>query len=134
LRIFVSQGALLSDKEGILIQQTVNVQAARQIRFTNVQEITDMVPTLKAYIYEAIEVEKSGMKVDYKKTKEYPIPEEFQKKLDESPRLKTAFNGLTPGRQRGYILYFSQAKQAKTRESRIEKFMKHILDGKGLDD
>ncbi len=128
------KGALLSDKEGILIQQTVNVQAARQIRFTNVQEITDMVPTLKAYIYEAIEVEKSGMKVDYKKTKEYPIPEEFQKKLDESPRLKTAFNGLTPGRQRGYILYFSQAKQAKTRESRIEKFMKHILDGKGLDD
>ncbi|MDQ3394411.1 MAG: YdeI family protein [Bacteroidota bacterium] len=128
------KGALLSDTEGILIQQTENVQAARQIRFTNVQEITEMDPTIKSYIYEAIEVEKSGMKVDNKKTKEYHIPEEFQKKLDESPRLKTAFDGLTPGRQRGYILYFSQAKQAKTRESRIEKFMKHILDGKGLDD
>jgi len=128
------KGALLNDANGILVQQTENVQAARQIRFTNVQEIVEMEPILKAYIYEAIEVEKAGLKVDFKKTPEYIIPEEFQKKLDEIPTLKAAFESLTPGRQRAYILYFSAAKQTKTRESRIEKCMPQILNGKGLND
>lgn len=128
------KGALLNDAEGILIQQTENVQAARQIRFTNVQEIVEMKPTLKAYIFEAIEVEKAGLEVPMKKTKEFSIPEEFQQKLEEIPALKTAFDALTPGRQRGYILYFSGAKQSKTRESRVEKCMPKILDGKGLND
>lgn len=128
------KGALLNDPEGILIQQTENVQAARQIRFTNVQEIVEMEPTLKTYIYEAIEVEKAGLKVDFKKTKEFSIPEEFQKKLDEIPALKTAFEALTPGRQRGYLLHFSGAKQSKTRERRVEKCIPQILDGKGLND
>jgi uncharacterized protein YdeI (YjbR/CyaY-like superfamily) len=128
------KGALLMDTEGILIQQTENVQAARQIRFTNVREIVGMEPTLKAYIHEAIEVEKAGLQVDFKKTAEFNIPEEFQKKLDENPDLKTAFNALTPGRQRGYILYFSQPKQSRTRESRVEKCMEQILNGKGLND
>jgi len=115
------KGALLKDPNGILVQQTENVQAARQIRFTNVREIVEMEPILKAYITEAIEVEKAGLEVDYKKTSEFVIPEEFQNRLDESPALKTAFKALTPGRQRGYILYFSAAKQSKTREARIEK-------------
>lgn len=128
------KGALLNDAEGILIQQTENVQAARQIRFTNVQEIVEMGTTVKTYIYEAIEVERAGLKVELKKTKEFTIPEEFQKKLDEYPELKAAFEALTPGRQRGYLLYFSGAKQFKTRESRIEKYMPQILDGKGLND
>ena len=128
------KGALLSDTEGILIQQTENVQAARQIRFTNVQEIVKMEQILKAYIYEAIEVEKAGLKVNLKKTSEFKIPEEFQKKLDKNPALKTAFNALTPGRQRAYIFYFSQPKQSKTRESRIEKYITQILNGKGLND
>jgi uncharacterized protein YdeI (YjbR/CyaY-like superfamily) len=128
------KGALLKDVEGILITQTENVQAARQIRFTHVQEIVEMEPILKAYIYEAIEVEKAGLKVDFKETAEYIIPEEFQKRLDENPALKTAFEALTPGRQRGYILYFSKPKQPKTRESRVEKYMPHILNGKGLND
>jgi len=128
------KGALLKDAKGILIQQTENTQAARQIRFTNVQEIVEMEPILKAYIYEAIEIEKAGLKVDFKKTTEFIIPEEFQKKLDENPALKTAFEALTPGRQRAYILYFSQPKQSKTRESRVEKYMPQILDGKGLND
>src|SRR5216110_1231781 len=128
------KGALLKDARGILIQQTENVQAARQIRFTNVREIVKMKPILKAYIKEAIEVEKTGLKVDYKKTSEFKIPEEFQKKLDENPALKTAFDALTPGRQRGYVLYFSAPKQSKTRESRVEKCMKQILNGKGLND
>jgi len=127
------KGALLKDANGILIQQTENVQAARQIRFTNVREIVEMEPILKAYIYEAIEVEKAGLKVNFKQNPE-PIPEEFQNKLGESPALKTAFEALTPGRQRGYILYFSGAKQSKTRESRVEKCMRRILNGKGLDD
>ena len=127
------KGALLRDAKGLLIQQTENVQAGRQIRFTNVQQIVEMEPILKAYIYEAIEVEKAGLKVKLKKNPE-PIPEEFQKKLDEIPALKTAFEALTPGRQRGYILYFSAAKQSKTRESRVEKCMRQILNGKGLDD
>ncbi|HWO76410.1 MAG TPA: YdeI family protein [Bacillus sp. (in: firmicutes)] len=128
------KGALLKDPHGILIQQTENVQAARQIRFTNVQEIVELEPIIKAYINEAIEVEKAGLEVDFKKTTEYIIPKEFQKKLDENPDLKTAFKSLTPGRQRAYILYFSQPKQSKTRESRVEKCMKQILDGKGLND
>ena len=118
----------------ILIQQTENVQAARQIRFTNVREIVEMEPILKAYIYEAIEVEKAGLKVNFKKTSEFKIPEEFQKKLDETPALKKAFAALTPGRQRGYLFYFSQPKQSKTRESRVEKCKQQILNGKGLND
>jgi uncharacterized protein YdeI (YjbR/CyaY-like superfamily) len=128
------KGALLNDTKGILIQQTENVQAARQIRFTNVREIVEIEPILKAYIYEAIEVEKAGLKVNYKKTTEFIIPEEFQNKLDEIPALKTAFNALTPGRQRAYIHYFSAPKQSKTRESRVEKYLQQILAGKGLDD
>jgi uncharacterized protein YdeI (YjbR/CyaY-like superfamily) len=128
------KGALLKDPRGILIQQTQNVQAARQIRFSNVREIVKMQSTLKAYVSEAIEVEKAGLKVNYKKTSEFKIPEEFQKRLDEIPALKTAFNALTPGRQRGYIFYFSQPKQSKTRESRVEKCMQQIFNGKGLND
>jgi uncharacterized protein YdeI (YjbR/CyaY-like superfamily) len=128
------KGALLKDAEGILITQTENTQAARQIRFTSVREIVEMEPILKAYIYEAIEVEKAGLKVDFKKTSEYTIPEEFQSKLDEIPALKTAFEALTPGRQRAYLLYFSQPKQSKSRVSRVERYMQQILDGKGLND
>ncbi|QDX92225.1 hypothetical protein EEL30_07565 [Brevibacillus laterosporus] len=128
------KGALLKDAHGILIQQTENVQAARQIRFTNVQEIVEMEPILKAYIYEATEVEKAGLEVNFKKNTEFIIPEELQNKFDEIPALKTAFDALTPGRQRAYILYFSQPKQSKTRESRVEKCMQQILNGKGLND
>ena len=128
------KGALLSDPKGILITQTENVQAGRQVRFTSVQEIVKLESTLKAYIKEAIKVEKAGLKVDYKKTTEFTMPEEFQRQLDESPALKTAFEALTPGRQRGYLLHFSSAKQSKTREARVEKYRQHILDGKGLDD
>ncbi len=128
------KGALLNDPEGILIQQTKNVQVARQIRFTNVQEIVKMKNILKAYIYEAIEVEKAGLKANLKKTSEFTIPEEFKNKLNKTPALKTAFHALTPGRQRAYIFYFSAPKLSKTRESRIEKSMKQILNGKGLDD
>jgi uncharacterized protein YdeI (YjbR/CyaY-like superfamily) len=128
------KGALLKDPKGILVQQTENVQAARQVRFTSIQEIVKLEATLKAYIYEAVELEESGVKVDFKKTKEFTIPEEFQKKLDESHDLKTAFYALTPGRQRGYILHFSAAKQSKTREARVEKYIPQILDGRGLDD
>jgi uncharacterized protein YdeI (YjbR/CyaY-like superfamily) len=128
------KGALLSDANGILVQQTENVQSARQIRFTNVKEIAKLAPILKAYIYEAIEVEKAGLKVNLKKTAEYAIPEEFQKKLDKMPALKTAFEALTPGRQRAYILHFSAPKQAKTREARVEKHIQQILEGRGLND
>jgi uncharacterized protein YdeI (YjbR/CyaY-like superfamily) len=128
------KGALLKDTHGILIQQTENVQAARQIRFTNVREIVEMEPILKAYIYEAIEVEKAGLEVNFKKNTEFIIPEELQKKFDEVPALKTAFEALTPGRQRAYILYFSEPKQSKTRESRVEKCMQQILNGKGLNE
>ena len=128
------KGALLRDAKGILIQQTENVQAARQIRFTNVREIVKMESILKAYVQEAIEVEKAGLKVNYKKTSEFVIPEELKNRFDKFPALKTAFDALTPGRQRGYILYFSAAKQSKTRESRVAKCMKQILNGKGLDD
>ena len=128
------KGALLNDPNGILIQQTENVQVARQVRFTNVREIVKMERVLKAYIYEAIEVERAGLKVKLKKTKDFKIPEEFQSKLDKMPALKTAFDELTPGRQRAYIFHFSQPKQSKTRESRVEKYTKQILSGKGLDD
>jgi len=128
------KGALLNDANGILIKQTKNTQAGRQIRFTNVREIVEMETILKAYIYEAIEVEKAGLKVNFKKTTEFIIPEKFQNKIDEIPALKTAFDALTPGRQRAYILYFSAPKQSKTRESRVEKCMQQILNGKGLND
>jgi uncharacterized protein YdeI (YjbR/CyaY-like superfamily) len=128
------KGALLNDANGILIQQTENVQAARQIRFTNVQEIIEMKPILKAYIFEAVEVEKAGLKVILKKTAEFAIPEEFQNKLREMTALKAAFEALTPGRQRAYMLHFSAPKQSKTREARVEKHIPQILDGKGLND
>jgi uncharacterized protein YdeI (YjbR/CyaY-like superfamily) len=128
------KGVLLKDPKGILIQQTENVQAARQFRFTDVREIVEMEPTLKAYIKEAIEVEKAGLEVSYKKTSEFVISEEFQNRLDDSPALKTAFGALTPGRQRGYLLYFSAAKQPTTREARIAKCVPQILNGKGLND
>lgn len=128
------KGALLNDPNGILIQQTKNVQSARQIRFTNVKEIVKMEKTLKSYVYEAIEVERAGLKVKLKKTTDFKIPEEFQRKLDKSAALKKAFYALTPGRQRAYIFYFSLAKQSKTREERVEKYVKKILNGKGLDD
>jgi uncharacterized protein YdeI (YjbR/CyaY-like superfamily) len=128
------KGALLNDPNGILIQQTKNVQSARQIRFTNVQEIVKMKTILKAYIFEAIEVEKAGLKVKLKKTTEYTVPEEFQKKLDKSVTLKKAFMKLTPGRQRAYILHFSAPKLSETRKSRVEKSMQQILKGKGLND
>jgi uncharacterized protein YdeI (YjbR/CyaY-like superfamily) len=128
------KGALLKDPKGILIQQTENVQAARQIRFTQVREIVEQEPILKAYVDQAIEVEKAGLKVTYKKTADFKIPEEFRTKLDAIPALKTAFKALTPGRQRGYLFYFSAAKQSKTRQERVEKWMPQILKGKGLND
>jgi uncharacterized protein YdeI (YjbR/CyaY-like superfamily) len=128
------KGALVKDPNGILIQQTENVQAARQIRFTSLQQIMDMEPTLKAYIFEAVEVEKAGLKVAFKKTSEFAMPEEFLRKLEEVPGLQDAFAALTPGRQRAYLLHFSAPKQAKTREARIEKYLQQILNGKGLDD
>lgn len=128
------KGVLLRDPKGILIQQTQNVQAGRQIRFTNVREIVKMKPILKSYIQDAIEVERSGLKVRHKETSEYKVPEEFQKKLDDNPALKTAFAALTPGRQRGYLFYFSQPKRSETREARVEKCMQQIFRGKGLND
>jgi uncharacterized protein YdeI (YjbR/CyaY-like superfamily) len=128
------KGVLLKDTKGILIQQTKNVQAARQIRFTNVQEIVKLKAALKAYIKQAVEVEKAGLKVPLKKTSEYHMPEEFKNKLDELPALKTAFKALTPGRQRGYLFYFSQPKLSKTRQARVEKSIQQIFDGKGFDD
>jgi uncharacterized protein YdeI (YjbR/CyaY-like superfamily) len=132
--ILFHKGALLSDADGVLIQQTEHVQAARQIRFTNVREIMESETIIKTYIYEAIEVEKAGLKVEMKETTAFNMPEELQQKLDAHPALKTAFEALTPGRQRGYLLHFSAPKQAKTRESRIEQSMSLILNGKGLHD
>jgi uncharacterized protein YdeI (YjbR/CyaY-like superfamily) len=132
--ILFIKGALLHDEHGLLIQQTENVQAARQIRFTNVREIVEMEPILKTYIHEAVEVEKAGLKVNYKKATEFIVPEEFISKLEEVPGLQDAFDALTPGRQRAYMLYFSAPKQSKTRESRIEKCIPQILNGKGLND
>jgi uncharacterized protein YdeI (YjbR/CyaY-like superfamily) len=128
------KGALLNDAHGILVQQTENVQAARQVRFTNLKEIVEKEPVLKAYIYEAIEAEKAGLKVKLKTTADFKIPEEFQIKLAQSPDLNAAFHQLTPGRQRAYIFYFSAPKQSKTRTSRIQKSMQQILEGKGLND
>lgn len=128
------KGALLNDPEAILIQQTKNVQAARQLRFTSKKEIVSQKATIKAYIYEAIEVEKAGLKVKLKKTAAFEMVDEFQTKLKENPALKTAFKALTPGRQRAYLLYFAAAKQEKTRLARVEKYMPQILNGKGLDD
>ena len=132
--ILFFKGALLKDTKGILIRQTENVQASRQIRFKGVQEIIKMEKLLKAYINEAIGAEKAGLKVKLKSTNEYKIPDEFQAKLDEIPELKTAFKALTPGRQRGYIFYFSAPKRADTRGSRVEQYIPKILYGKGLND
>lgn len=132
--VLFMKGVLLKDPKGILIQQTENVQVARQVRFTSLKEITKLESTLQKYIYEAVELEESGVKAPLKKVAEFTIPGEFQTALDENPALKTAFYALTPGRQRGYLLHFAAAKQSKTRESRIEKYRRHILDGKGLDD
>jgi uncharacterized protein YdeI (YjbR/CyaY-like superfamily) len=128
------KGGLLKDSHGLLIRPTENTEAGRQMRFTSVREIAKMAPILKAYIHEAIEVEKAGLKVEVKKSAELRVPDEFQNKLEAMPALKRAFEALSPGRQRGYIFYFSGAKQSKTRESRVEKYMQQILDGKGLDD
>jgi uncharacterized protein YdeI (YjbR/CyaY-like superfamily) len=128
------KGSLLSDPNGILIQQTKNVQAARQIRFANLREIVKLESVVKAYIYEAIEVERAGLKVKLKKATEFPVPEEFQKRLDKKPALKKAFYALTPGRQRGYLLHFAAPKQSKTREARIDKCTQMIMQGKGLTD
>jgi uncharacterized protein YdeI (YjbR/CyaY-like superfamily) len=132
--LLFSKGALLNDASGILIKPGENTQAARQIRFTDVREIVEMETILKAYICEAIEAEKAGLKVKFKRNTELIFPEEFQNKLDENPALKTAFSALTPGRQRAYNLYFSAPKQSKTRESRVDKCMRQILKGKGLSD
>ena len=128
------KGALMKDPKGILIQQTENVQAGRQIRFTNLQQIQEMEATIKVYLQEAIAVEQAGLKVEYKKTEEFTVPTELQTKLDEMPALKAAFDALTPGRQRGYLLFFAAPKQSKTRESRIEKSIPNILNGVGLHD
>jgi len=128
------KGALLNDTHGILIQQTENVQVPRQLRFANAVEIVELAATIKAYIHEAIEVEKAGLKVALKKTEDFKVPEEFQYKLDHIPELKTAFEALTPGRQRGYLFHFSQPKLAKTRQERVEKYIPKILSGKGWDD
>lgn len=128
------KGALLNDPNGILIQQSENVQAARQIRFTNVKEITKMEAAIRAYVFEAIEVERAGLKVKLKEVSEFNMPEEFQVQLNKKPALKKAFEALTPGRQRAYLLYFSAAKQSKTRAERVEKYSKKILAGKGLND
>jgi uncharacterized protein YdeI (YjbR/CyaY-like superfamily) len=128
------KGVLLKDTKGILIQQTKNVQAARQIRFTNIREIEKMGKTLRAYIFEAVEVEEAGLKVNFKKTEDFQVPEEFQKKLDKNRALKRAFNALTPGRKRAYIFYFSAPRRPQTREARVEKYLQQILKGKGLND
>lgn len=132
--LLLFKGALMKDPKKILIQQTENVQVARQIRFTSLAEIVKMRSTLKKYIYEAIAVEESGVKVSLKKTSDFKMPEEFQTRLNKNRALKTAFNALTPGRQRAYIFYFSSAKQSKTRAARVEKYTQKILDGMGLDD
>lgn len=134
IALLYHKGVLLADPEKILIQQTENVQSARQLRFSNLQEITDLEATIKAYTFEAIEVEKAGIKVPMKKTTEFTVVEEFQAKLDEMSALKAAFEALTPGRQRGYLLYFASAKLAKTRIDRIDKYIPQILIGKGLED
>lgn len=132
--ILFVKGSLLKDPKGILIQQTENVQAGRQVRFANLQEIERLERTLEAYLREAIEVEKAGLKVDFKKTSDFAVPVELQSRFDESPALKAAFDALTPGRQRAYLFFFSQPKQSTTREKRVEKYAEQILAGKGLGD
>ncbi len=128
------KGALLKDPDGILIQQTENVQSARQIRFTNSSQIKKQEALIKTYIKEAIADEKSGLKVTLKETSDYPVPEEFQRRLTEDAGLRKAFHALTPGRQRAYLFYFGQPKQSKTRNARVEKYIPQILTGKGLND
>lgn len=128
------QGALLKDPQKILVQQTKNVQAARQIRFTSAEEIWKNRAVIKSYVKEAIQLDKAGAKVELKKTTAFEVPSEFKKAMQQMPELKKAFQSLTPGRQRGYLLYFASAKQAKTREARIEKYIPKIMDGKGLED
>lgn len=128
------KGAIMKDPKNILIQQTENVQAARQVRFTGIDDIKRLEKTLRSYVKDAIALEQSGAKVELKKTAEFSFPEELERKMDEVPALRAAFEQLTPGRQRAYLLHFSSAKQAKTRESRIEKCVQRILDGKGMDD
>jgi len=128
------KGALLDDTNSVMTQQTKDVQSVRQMRFTSLMEIVDLEHVIKAYIFEAIEVEKAGLKVVLKTTADFDVPAEFQSKLDHIPALKAAFDALTPGRQRGYLFYFSQAKQSKTREARVEKYIPQILNGKGLED
>lgn len=132
--VLFHKGVLLKDQAGLLVQQTENVQGARQLRFTSLREIQQLAPTVRAYMQEAAEVERRGLKVPMKQTEEYTMPAEFKQALKEMPGLKTAFNALTPGRQRGYLLHFASAKQSKTRLARIEKHVDRILDGKGLDD
>ena len=128
------QGAIMKDDQGLLIQQTANVQSARQLRFKNVDEILTSKSIITSYIKEAIKIDRAGLKLELKETAEYEIPFEFKNALDNMPEVKDAFYSLTPGRQRGYLLYFSAAKQAKTREARVEKYLQNILEGKGLDD
>ncbi|MGN8036438.1 YdeI/OmpD-associated family protein [Chitinophaga sp. 22321] len=132
--VLFMKGVMLKDPKGILIQQTANVQVARQVRFTSLKEIEKLASTLKEYIFEAVELEESGVKAPLKKVSEFTMPEEFQAELDRNPALRAAFYDLTPGRQRGYLLHFAAPKQSKTRVSRVEKYIAHILDGKGLDD
>lgn len=132
--ILFFKGALLKDSKKLLVQQTANVQAARQLRFTEAKEITKLSATIKAYVHEAIAVEKAGLKVQLKQTREFEMPEEFKRRLDKSARLKKAFEALTPGRQRAYLLHFSSAKQASTREARVQKYLDQILAGKGIDE
>lgn len=132
--VLFHKGALIQDKGKVLIQQTENVQSARQLRFTDVGQIIEMRPLIEKYLREAIAIEESGKKVELKKVSDYPVPEEFQRAIDEDAAFAKAFYSLTPGRQKGYLFYFNQAKQAKTRESRIEKYYQQILEGKGLDD
>lgn len=128
------KGVLMKDPQNILIQQTENVQSARQIRFRNIEEVEKQRAIIKKYIQEAIKIEQSEQKVELKKASEYPVPEEFQRALDEDMALNQSFYALSPGRQKGYLFYFNQAKQSKTRETRIEKYYQNILDGKGIDD
>lgn len=132
--ILFFKGVLLKDPKGVLVQQTKNVQSARHLRFTSVEEVRKLSSTIKAYVKEAMEIEKAGLKVEFKKTEEFDVPKEFQDKLDSFPKLKKAFESLTPGRQRAYLFYFNQPKQTKTIEGRIEKCIPQILDGKGLND
>jgi len=132
--LLFTQGALLRDPQGLLVQQTKNVQAARQLRFTHAKEVTALAATIKAYILEAIELEKAGVKVEYKQTEDFEVAPEFQARLDNTPSLKAAFEALTPGRQRGYLLYFAGAKQPATRAARVEKYVRAIYAGRGLQD